>query len=370
MAEVHNPVERTLSQPPSGAETTTATDALPLPETQVVTVLNSDVDFATLLLSSSRQGERIEQTLIKITIPPPPPSEFIATFNDARKRQLEQPGGDSAVAEPQCIPLLKRLSLLKSTATHQNAEYSNFSCVLPDEPQRYAIEIISPASEKQIERSQPSPLVMFRETGAMYAAVTEPYITSQATDRALSWVYNCTSLAKERERVLLDTTEHGGFILNVDTKWKTHAPCLTTPQAQWGSPAHSNLNDLYCLAIVKPRGLRTIRDLRREHVPLLQSILSAGGARLQAVYGVAASGLRVFLHYLPQFFHLHVHFTRLGNEVGCQVERGHLLEDVIDNLRLDSDYYCTRALSFKLNERDDLCQRLLAWQHTVAVDGP
>ena len=155
---------------------------------------------------------------------------------------------------------------------------------------------------------------------------------SQATEKALSWVYNCTSLQEERERVLLDTTGHGGFILSVDTKWKTHAPCLTTPQEQWGLAANSNVNDLYCLAIVKPRGLRTIRDLRIEHVPLLASILSEGTARLQAVYGVPAGSLRVFFHYLPQFYHLHVHFTRLSNDFGCQVERCHLLEGVVSSV--------------------------------------
>ena len=142
----------------------------------MVTILNSDGDFATLLLSSTRQDALPTQTLIKITIPPPPPSSFVAAFNDARKRKLEQTDGNSAVQEQERVHLLARLALLKATATHQNAEYSNFSCVLPDEPQRYAIEIISPASNKQIERSQPSPPLMIRETCAMHAAVTEPYI--------------------------------------------------------------------------------------------------------------------------------------------------------------------------------------------------
>lgn len=31
---------------------------------------------------------------------------------------------------------------------------------------------------------------------------------------------------------------------------------------------------------------------------------------IEAVYGVPEDQLRVFVHYLPQFFHFHVHFTR------------------------------------------------------------
>ena len=50
-------------------------------------------------------------------------------------------------------------------------------------------------------------------------------------------------------------------------------------------------------------------------------------------YRVAADRLRVYLHYLPSYYHLHVHFTALGFEApGAGVERAHLLAEVIDNL--------------------------------------
>ena len=48
------------------------------------------------------------------------------------------------------------------------------------------------------------------------------------------------------------------------------------------------------------------------------------------VYGIAAHELRVFVHYHPQFYHFHVHFTRLHNDLGCQalthVKRRHMLK--------------------------------------------
>ncbi len=35
-----------------------------------------------------------------------------------------------------------------------------------------------------------------------------------------------------------------------------------------------------------------------------------GVETIEAVYGVPEDQLRVFVHYMPQFFHFHVHFTR------------------------------------------------------------
>ena len=62
-----------------------------------------------------------------------------------------------------------------------------------------------------------------------------------------------------------------------------------------------------------------------EYLPLLRHILATGTRVVCDTYGVAAHQLRVFVHYQPQFYHLHVHFTRLHNDLGCQVERAHLL---------------------------------------------
>jgi len=66
-------------------------------------------------------------------------------------------------------------------------------------------------------------------------------------------------------------------------------------------------------------------------------------------YGLPASKLRVYFHYQPSYYHLHVHFTALGSEVqGSGVERAHLLFDVIQNLRANGQHYEQRTLCFPL----------------------
>lgn len=47
--------------------------------------------------------------------------------------------------------------------------------------------------------------------------------------------------------------------------------------------------------------------------PLAATWCSAGVETIEAVYGVPEDQLRVFVHYMPQFYHFHVHFTRRGD---------------------------------------------------------
>lgn len=75
-------------------------------------------------------------------------------------------------------------------------------------------------------------------------------------------------------------------------------------------------------------------------------------------YELPASKLRVYLHYQPSYYHLHIHFTRLDYDVrGCSVERAHLLSDVIQNLQADSQYYQKRTMYFPLRADDELLSK-------------
>lgn len=69
----------------------------------------------------------------------------------------------------------------------------------------------------------------------------------------------------ERELIKYDTAsdkekddEENGFILLPDLKWS------------------GKINELYLLAIVKKRGIKSLRDLTNDHLPLLKNILNKG----------------------------------------------------------------------------------------------
>ncbi|NWW86698.1 DCPS diphosphatase, partial [Rhynochetos jubatus] len=147
------------------------------------------------------------------------------------------------------------------------------------------------------------------------------------------WVYNILEKKAEANRIIHENPDPcNGFVLLPDFKWN-----------------QNQLDDLYLIALVHCRRVKSLRDLTAEHLPLLRNILQEGKEAVAKRFGVPGSQLRIYLHYQPSYYHLHVHFTALGYDApGSSVERAHLLTDVIDNLATDSAYYQKRALTFVL----------------------
>ena len=209
----------------------------------------------------------------------------------------------------------------------------------------FDIELISPATPHQIMRALPSlGHVLIHETPELYNKIVAPYVQTIIDNGSLAWITNVISGQKEKERLLVDDAD---FIINIDTKWRTHPSPLTTPNRdEWYN--HACTSDLYCLGIAKDNSLSCLRDLRRMHIPLLQSMQRAGLGSIREIYGIPSNQIRIFVHYQPQFYHFHIHFTRLENEIGSTVERGHMVCDIIQNLQLDDEYYKKRTITYKL----------------------
>jgi m7GpppX diphosphatase len=320
---------------------------------------------ATILLTTHQPqdsgSDTTEQSLIKLTVVP---------FH----RHVFQTSNDGGQASEKIVSFLSDYDFVLSSES--GAEYSYYDAFPkkglraflsrlfpgggrgPTYAGAFKVELISPASERQIQRAMPKPpMVMIDETPELYEKVTKPYIQSIVESGSLSWIENVVTGKKERERLLLDKDD---YVLNVDTKWRSHPDANTVPRSEWYD--HESVNDLYCLAIVKDGSIASLRDLRAQHLPMLQSILNEGPAAIEKVYGVKRNQLRVFVHYQPQFYHFHVHFTRLENDIGCQVERGHLLSDIIQNLEINRGFYLKRRITFKLPTNDQLYLKIKAHQ--------
>ncbi|XP_068028360.1 m7GpppX diphosphatase isoform X2 [Anomalospiza imberbis] len=156
------------------------------------------------------------------------------------------------------------------------------------------------------------------------------------------WVYNILEKKAEADRIVHENPDpSNGFVLVPDLKWN-----------------QNQLDDLYLIALVHRRQIKSLRDLTAEHLPLLRNVLQEGKEAIEKRFGVPGSQLRIYLHYQPSYHHLHVHFTALGYDApGSSVERAHLLADVIDNLAMDSMYYQKRALTFPLRADEPLFKK-------------
>lgn len=74
------------------------------------------------------------------------------------------------------------------------------------------------------------------------------------------WVYNILEHKKEADRIVFeDSDDSNGFIMLPDLKWNGEKP-----------------EELYLVAIVHRKDLGSLRDLRHEHIELLENILTKG----------------------------------------------------------------------------------------------
>lgn len=153
------------------------------------------------------------------------------------------------------------------------------------------------------------------------------------------WVYNILEHKQETERIIFeDPDPNNGFILLPDLKWDGR-----------------NVENLYVLAITHKRDIKSIRDLKSSHLPILRNIQTRAAAVLESRYGILPTQLRMYLHYQPSFYHLHVHINPVRNDApGIWCEKSHMLDTVINNLELMPDYYEKASLPFVLYEGNKL----------------
>uniref|UniRef100_A0A8C2J666 m7GpppX diphosphatase n=1 Tax=Cyprinus carpio TaxID=7962 RepID=A0A8C2J666_CYPCA len=230
--------------------------------------------------------------------------------------------------------------LLKSSQLKlemKNDVYSTYQLQAPAHLNEIKTTVVCPATEKHVKKYLHQEVFLLEESGEDYRNLTLPYISSQSF--SVQWVHNILEKKAEADRIVFeDPDPDTGFVLLPDFKWD-----------------QKQLQDLYLIAIVHRKDVKSLRDLTSEHLPLLTNIRSKGEDAIQRQYSVPPSKLRVYLHYQPSYYHLHVHFTSVEYDApGCRVERAHLLSDVIQNLQADSSYYRNRSLAFPLRADDGL----------------
>ncbi|KAF3693578.1 m7GpppX diphosphatase [Channa argus] len=222
----------------------------------------------------------------------------------------------------------------------KNDIYSTYRLQAPPHLNEIKTTVVCPATEKHVNKYKHQESFLVEEAWEDYQSITLPYIQEQSF--SVQWVYNILEKKAEAERIVFeDPDPETGFVLLPDFKWD-----------------QKQVDDLYLIAIAHKKDIGCLRDLTSDHLPLLQNIFQKGKEAILQRYNLPASKLRVYLHYQPSYYHLHVHFTKLGYEApGCGVERAHLLADVIQNLQSDPQYYKTRTLYFPLRADSGLLGR-------------
>ena len=86
--------------------------------------------------------------------------------------------------------------------------------------------------------------------------------------------------------------------------------------------------------------LKSMRDLRSTDIDLINKIKIEGLKMIKEIYGLNENQIKIFFHYPPSTYLLHIHFMHISiYHHGTSFERSHDLYQVIYNLELDTNYY-------------------------------
>jgi diadenosine tetraphosphate (Ap4A) HIT family hydrolase len=145
-----------------------------------------------------------------------------------------------------------------------------------------------------------------------YGPAFQSFVASECRATSSKWIYDIIdgTFCPKREQVFIQKPE-----------W-----CLCADQHQGSDPRY--------LVIFKDTNLKTIRDLRQSHLQLLAEINAEVRAWLDSRQ---AKGFKMFFHYMPSVFQLHLHVTAKTQYIN--MSRAHFLPLVMKNLQRSSEHY-------------------------------
>ncbi|XP_003737724.1 m7GpppX diphosphatase isoform X2 [Galendromus occidentalis] len=240
--------------------------------------------------------------------------------------------------EQQCAEILTESGAGSHAETFRNDIYSGYRIQPEKKLNEIKATVIYPATPKHIEKYSRQEFHYVRETADIYREKVAPFLEKNSF--SLQWVYNVLDRKKEEENILFeDKDEKLGFMLCKDMKWDMKSNA-----------------DLHALVIAHDRTLHSIRDLRREHIPLLENIREKSITLIEEKFGLGEDKLLMYFHYPPSYYQLHVHIVALTfeNPPGGGCQRGHLLDTVKSNLEICSDFYDRATLSYTVRHSDPL----------------
>ena len=190
-------------------------------------------------------------------------------MNDAKSKRVHVLGKFKDSQDNAVITLVKTpfsedsVTMILSQDTTLEEEftndiYSQYAALTKPSNNAICTQIIKPATEKHILKYTEQKAFILEETSEKYSTVTKPYLEKQKF--SIQWVYNILEHKTESERIVFeDTDPDTGFVLLPDIKW-----------------SGKQVEDLYLIAIVHRKDLKSIRDLNSTHLPLLKNIMQKG----------------------------------------------------------------------------------------------
>lgn len=233
-----------------------------------------------------------------------------------------------------------------------NNQYKKFTGSCDPKLNSIFVTVICPASDADILKYSPQPYVSIRETINIYDKIVKPFILSKVTQSELCWVYDIIEGKKEQNKIFYKDGWDWGVGDDSKVVGAFDDPAfLLLPDMKWDE---KNVRNLYVLGIVRTKTIHSLRALTADHLPLLRRINEVGKAQVALKYNVPTNNILSFVHYLPAFYHFHVHFVIISRGDEFSASRAHLLDDIIDNLEKDGNFYLKTNLTIVIPETNPI----------------
>ena len=180
-----------------------------------------------------------------------------------------------------------------------------------------------------------SNVVFVMDTPEMYKSSSmQNYMSEQQHRVDRQWVASVIAGEQENEEVRIRTDE---FVVLPDLVRELPKHKQAYP---WSQQRLGRTQQLNWLAIVTVPNLRTIRDLRGEHIELLRTLRSQCIEAVKKEFPVERPDIMIFANYPPSVYTLHFHICcPFKFAVPFDAFRMHTLESLIHHIEMDPEYY-------------------------------
>jgi hypothetical protein len=166
-------------------------------------------------------------------------------------------------------------------------------------------------------------LVIMEETSLTYQTISTPYIDS-IYEKNVKWIFNILNGLTEQNRIMF---KNDNFIICKDILWTD--------------------NDPYMLCIPFKK-IKTIRELTSDDIVLLEEMRD-NILNITNNLNIKKNQLYMFFHYHPSYYQLHLHICNINNILlETKIMRYYHLDDIIDKLKMDTNYWKNAILKFEL----------------------
>jgi m7GpppX diphosphatase len=202
-----------------------------------------------------------------------------------------------------------------------------------------SISVFKKYSRELKKKMSKSVDIIFKETDEEYKNRTGPYIENCINKGNIKWIYDILHHNSEKNRIVY---QDDIFILMKDILW-----------------SNNKKDEIYLLALPRNETLRTIRDLDSKNLALLEHMKKVITHILQKKFKIKKEHVYMFFHYLPSFFHLHLHVCGLTNiNMQKKFGRHHLLDNIIQNIQFKNDYYQKVTLIYEIPTKHSLFKNI------------